>query len=185
MRPRKVQDDVVINGILNVFRTHGYDGASLSQLAEGSGLQKASLYHRFNGGKKEIALAVLLHIDQGVQKNVHDLLADTSRSPEERLLLVLDNIREVYAGGQKTCVLRAMGMDSAASLFGKEIQGTMDKWIQGFVHLGRAFGFSETKALELAKKTLVMVQGSLIVSKGIGSFEVFEDALLDLSLIHI
>jgi len=55
MRPQKVNNTELVKGLLNVFRSKGYDGASLNDLAVASGLQKASLYHRFPNGKKEIA----------------------------------------------------------------------------------------------------------------------------------
>ena len=51
MRPSKISDEKVFQGLSDVFRRKGYDGASYSDLMKATGLVKASLYHRFPGGK--------------------------------------------------------------------------------------------------------------------------------------
>ena len=61
MPTSKVDPDDLIDRLLEVFRTVGYDGATLSKLSQATGLQRASLYHRFPGGKKAMAAAVLAH----------------------------------------------------------------------------------------------------------------------------
>src|SRR3954469_22668198 len=45
-----------------VFREHGFEGASLSLIGERTGLGKGSLYLFFPGGKEEMATAVLAEI---------------------------------------------------------------------------------------------------------------------------
>ena len=55
----KVDEDALLDRLSNVFRTHGFEGASLSLISKETGLQRASLYHRFPGGKEDMAKAVL------------------------------------------------------------------------------------------------------------------------------
>lgn len=169
-----------MEGIISVFRSKGYDGASLNELAEASQLQKASLYHRFQGGKKEIASAVLSYVDGVVEKNIYNTLIDSSLSAPERLNLVVDNIDKVYDGGKETCILRALGMDSCASLFGKQIKESMEKWVDGFRLLGVAFDLDEEEATTRAYRNLVLIQGSLVVSKGIADVTIFKKTLEDI-----
>ena len=38
-----------------VFRTYGFEGASLARISEGTKLGKGSIYHFFPGGKEEFA----------------------------------------------------------------------------------------------------------------------------------
>ena len=45
----KVNEDELLDRLTDVFRTYGYEGASLSKISEATGLQRASLYHRFPG----------------------------------------------------------------------------------------------------------------------------------------
>ena len=47
-----------IPALAEAFREHGFEGASLAQLCEATGLGKGSLYHFFPGGKDEMAEVV-------------------------------------------------------------------------------------------------------------------------------
>ena len=53
----------VLPALGEVFREHGFEGASLSVIGKRTGLGKGSLYHFFPGGKEEMAAAVLTEID--------------------------------------------------------------------------------------------------------------------------
>ena len=52
-RTAKVSDQELMERLAKVFRNYGYEGASMTVLAKVTGLQKASLYHRFPGGKQD------------------------------------------------------------------------------------------------------------------------------------
>ncbi len=43
MRPQKVLDKEILNGLTKIFRSRGYEGASLKELSDATGLKKASL----------------------------------------------------------------------------------------------------------------------------------------------
>ncbi len=58
-RPRSVDDDAVPAHHAQVFSEVGYQGASVTILARVTRLQKASLCHRFPGGKQQMAEEVL------------------------------------------------------------------------------------------------------------------------------
>ena len=60
----KYSQNDVIQSLLEVFRKVGYDGASLQQLANATGLKKSSLYHRFPEGKKQMAEEVLKAVNE-------------------------------------------------------------------------------------------------------------------------
>ncbi len=177
MRPLKVRDQPLLERLMSVLRSKGYDGFSLNELAKSSGLQKASLYHRFPGGKKEITVAVLNHANAWVYEHIFLLLSDQSLAPDERLSKVINNIILLYNGGQEVCILRALSMDTGIDLFDQEIKESMQHWIQGFTVLGRAFGHSENVAQKKAVQILISIQGSLIVSRGLGTTDAFESTL--------
>ena len=50
MPTTKVTDNQLLDKLTEVFRLYGYEGASLSRISKVTGLQRASLYHRFPGG---------------------------------------------------------------------------------------------------------------------------------------
>ena len=177
MRPQKVNDIALIEGLMQVLQSKGYDGASLNELAASSGLQKASLYHRFPDGKIEIALAVLDYVYNWIDKYIYNLLIDQSLHPSKRLNKVLKNIDDLYGKGAKTCILRALLMDSNVDFFGEKIHLIMNRWKDGFTVLGTDSGFTKKIAIEKSIQTLIKVQGSLVVSKGLYAPKIFKSSL--------
>ena len=56
--------------LAEVFRAHGYEGATLTLISEATGLGKGSLYHFFPGGKAQMATEVLTEIDNWFETNI-------------------------------------------------------------------------------------------------------------------
>ena len=177
MRPQKVEDQELLSRLLIVLSAKGYDGASLNELAESSGLQKASLYHRFPDGKKEITSSVLNYVSEWIKHNIYLLLTDQSISPSARLKKVIKNINSIYNNGDSICLLRSLSMDSGVEIFGKQIKESMLFWINGFTALGIDCGLTKDVAKKNAYNVLINMQGSLIVSKALGSTASFKAAL--------
>ncbi len=177
MRPQKVLDVDIVNGLAEVFRAKGYDGTSMAELANATDLKKASLYHRFPGGKEEMANAVLNAINEWVIANIFDVLTNDSKEPSERLKLALDNVRILYDYGDQVCVFRAFSMKSGLELFEEQIASGMKAWINAFKHIGTALKLKQKEAENFAEQTFVEIQGALIVAKGMSDLTIFENAL--------
>ncbi|QQQ29015.1 TetR/AcrR family transcriptional regulator [Chryseobacterium indoltheticum] len=177
MRPQKILDTDMISGLTNVFRDKGYEGASLNDLAEVTGLKKASLYHRFPNGKQEMAECVLNTIDQWVDDNIFHPLIDENKPAKLRLKDALKNIEILYDSGKNTCVLRAFSMHGGISLFQQQIKSGMDKWISAFNTLGSSLQLTSAESQQNAVQTLIELQGSLIVTKGLADTSIFKNTL--------
>ncbi len=185
MRMAKVSDHDILNGLMSVFRSKGYDGASLNELAEATGLKKASLYHRFPGGKKEMTDAVLDYMESLVHANIYSVLSNANVPPAQRLEEALKNIDAVYNEGREVCLYRSLSMDTGMTFFGKKIEKGINQWLDAFTHLGRAIGKESETALELAKQSFIEVQGSLVLAKALNSTEPFQQALLKIEKRYI
>ena len=81
MRPLKVSDQKLTECLLEVLRAKGYDGSSLNELALAGGLKKASLYHRFPGGKEALAQSVLNSYAAFLEQNVFEVLSNKKIKP--------------------------------------------------------------------------------------------------------
>ncbi len=185
MRPQKINDQDLLEGLMSVIQSKGYDGSSLNELAASTGLQKASLYHRFPNGKKEITTTVLVYVEQWVEENITKLLSDNNIKPNVRLEKAITNINHLYDGGKKICVLRALTMDSNLELFGGHLKNAMINWIEGFTNLGISFGLSPNVAKGKAEQTLILVQGSLIVSKAMSTLNPFQETLKTIKSMYL
>lgn len=167
----------MIAGLTKVFRDKGYEGASLNDLAEVTGLKKASLYHRFPNGKQEMAESVLNNIDQWVDEHIFFALRDENKPTKLRLQDALKNVEILYDSGKETCVLRAFSMHGGLSLFEQQIKSGMDKWITAFNALGISLKLTSTESQQNAIQTLIELQGSLIVTKGLADTSIFKNTL--------
>ena len=184
MRPQKIDDNALLGRLIDVFRSKGYEGSSLNDLAASAGLKKASLYHRFPGGKEEIANAVLQYTTVWAEVNVASILEDQTIPPKQRLATVLDNIDALYAQGTKTCILRALSMDTGISSLGQLVQATMNSWVDSFGALAKEIGFSSDEAHQIALQTLINIQGSLIIAKGLDDTTIFKNALHNITNLY-
>ena len=177
MRPQKIENTALLERLTEVFRSKGYEGSSLNDLAASAGLKKASLYHRFPGGKEEIAAAVLQFTEVWSKKHVEDIIRDTKKPARQRLQEVIHNIDILYAQGEKTCILRALSTDTGIDSLGALIQGTMRKWLDSFTFFAKEIGYTPEKASQTAAQTLRNIQGALIISKGLNDKHIFKNAL--------
>jgi AcrR family transcriptional regulator len=183
MRPQKIDDATLLERLMDVFRSKGYEGSSLNDLATSAGLKKASLYHRFPGGKEEIASAVLAHTTVWGKTHIEAVLQDKSIPARQRLEQVLTTIDLLYAQGTKTCILRALSMDTGIPSFGDLIQTTMAVWITTFSAFGEELGYTPTEAAQKATQTLINIQGALVISKGLDNTTIFKNSLQN--IIHL
>jgi len=73
----------IIQAAAQVFREKGYHGASMQDVADAVGLQKASLYHHVSG-KQEILAAIL---DQALDRLIEDLqgIVDAELPADDKL----------------------------------------------------------------------------------------------------
>ncbi|WP_308993265.1 TetR/AcrR family transcriptional regulator [Mariniflexile litorale] len=184
MRPQKIEEQDMLDGFAKLFREKGYEGTSLAELAEVTGLKKASLYHRFPKGKEEMAQAVLLHVNNWVEENVFNTLTNQLLSPKERLKNGLQSIKELYAEGNNPCLLQTFSMQSGVNLFNQLINDSMSHWVDAFTNIGLAFDLTLYVAKEKAIQVLIDIQGSLIVSRGFNNPNIFINTLNNIEVIY-
>src|SRR5258708_34899157 len=81
----------VLPQLAEVFRAHGYEGATLALISDATGLGKGSLYNFFPGGKEQMAMEVLTSIDRWFVDNIYTPLR-TSTDPAK-------GIADMFAAG--------------------------------------------------------------------------------------
>lgn len=177
MAKQKILDLDLLNGLAKIFRSKGYDGANLSELSIATNLKKASLYHRFPDGKQEMAETVLIHIEEWVDKHIFEPLENKEILPQKRLQSALVEIYKSYNGGKDNCIFRSLSLDSGNELFQERIGIGIKKWIHAFEKFGLTLNFTEEKAHKYALQTLIEIQGSLVLTKGLNSTIFFEETL--------
>lgn len=179
MRPSKIDDTALIERLLDVFRTHGYEGASLSIIAKATGLQRASLYHRFPGGKEEMVEAALSRVDQVFESNVLAPLTEKG-DPAARVRKMARRLGEFFSSGSRSCVLDTLSLGEATSPLLRHVQRSFVAWVAAMTAVARDAGARPQAARRRAEDALVSIQGGLVFSRATGDTKPFERALADL-----
>jgi TetR/AcrR family transcriptional repressor of lmrAB and yxaGH operons len=181
-RPRAIDDDALLDRLAQVFAEAGYEGASLARLAGAAGLQKASLYHRFPGGKAQMADEVLARVEAWISDNVVDVLA-LPDPPAERLSQLAASFGDLYSGGTRSCLLNMLaGLSGRGGPFDDRVARAFGTLIAAFAAFAATQGVPPEDALARATRALMLVQGSLVLSRGLGRTQPFEAALARLPL---
>ncbi len=173
--------DEVIARIQNVFRDNGFEGASLTEISNVTGLGKGSLYHYFPGGKDDMAVAVLERLDVLMRERVLAPLRGNG-TPQARLRAMLRVLDNFYDGGRKACVLGSLVVGASRTRFQNELTTTFVTWIDALRTLAIEAGVKPSEARRRAEDAVVRIEGALIVSAGLGDGAAFKRALRAIEL---
>lgn len=176
MPPFKVNDQELIDALLAVFRKEGFEGASMSILSRETGLKRSSLYHRFPGGKQQMAEEVLAHTGKWIQQHIISPLEEKG-NPRDRLKSVLTHISLLYGGGRKTCILRSLSMGTTSQPFTEDIKTRFTAWIEAFANFGNSLGMPNEEAKSVALQTVIEIQGALVLAQALHDPQIFQDRL--------
>jgi len=184
-RKASVDYDQLIESLTEVFRNVGYEAASLSLLEKATGLKKASLYHRFPQGKEQMAHEVIDVVKIWMENNILTILSSDAL-PEERIELLTHCLKKLYSGGKDACIFNTFSFhQDKNSPFGKEIKSMVLALIKGLAGVISDAGYEQKESYARAERTVMLLQGSLVVSHAIRSERPFLDILnrLDIELI--
>lgn len=164
MAHAKLSDQELTRTLAEVFRTLGYEGASLSRIAEATGLEKASLYYRFPGGKEDMVAAVLDYVNRWFQEHVFAPL-ERPGTPAQKVRSVAQHLREFYADGNKSCVLDTLSLPGGSAPLQKAVRGSLTAWLQAFTSIAREAGASSSEARARAEQAIIEIEGSLVLAR--------------------
>ncbi len=175
----RLNDEELADKALGVFREYGYEGSSLSRLAESAGLEKASFYYRYPGGKKDIALAVAARVSSWFAENVVEPLKGTG-SPQQRVRQVAQRLKKFYGDGSRPCVLDTLSLRGGPPELQTALAGALQAWVAAFISIAVESGFSRTQAARRAQQAIINIEGSLVVSRVSGNPGIFLQTLTGL-----
>lgn len=112
-RPRTFDEEAILDRILKLFRTNGYENTTFEQLVAKSGLSRSSLYNAFGGKKELMEKAMSLYIESEADV-LHEKLADEA-SGEEALSWIIDAFSNPVQRGCTDCLVRKTLIQNASS----------------------------------------------------------------------
>lgn len=179
MARSRINDDELAEKTFELFRQQGYEGTSLNDLATATGLEKASLYYRFPGGKRDMALAAAAHVGRWFESNIFVPLAEPA-PPLDRIKAVARRLRAFYGDGAKPCMLDSLSLPGGPPELANALSSACKAWHEAFANLARDAGLSRRCADDRARQALIQIEGSLVLSRVTGNRKIFLDTLSSL-----
>ncbi len=177
MRTPALPRDEVISRLADVFRHAGYVGASLSELSRVTGMQRASLYYHFPGGKKDMARAVLQQLADMLSNEIIQPLRETTDKPQQKLRRMTVVVDKIFDGGKKNSIIAAFALGGACAIFQKELAHIVNEWAEALITIAVEAGVPEDIAHKRAYEGLSQLQGALLVSRTLGNIKIFREML--------
>ncbi len=165
-----------VAALAEVFRTHGYEGASLSVITAQTKMGKGSLYHFFPGGKEEMADAVLQEINSWFETRVFAALRDAS-DPGVAIEKMFAEVDGYFHSGRRVCLVGAFALGQERARFEQQISGYFRTWVDDLESCLVLTGRSRTQARDLAEDAVGGIQGALVLARSLDETEVFGRAL--------
>jgi AcrR family transcriptional regulator len=171
-----VTEDDLLERTTALFLEHGFAGTSLSQIASATGLEKASLYYRYPGGKEEIALAVASRIGGWLEEFIVQPL-DQEGDPDAQVREAARHLRRLYADGTKWCGLEMLSIQGAGEKMAAALKGALAAWVGAFAAVARRSGKTPAAARHRAELAVAQIEGALVLARVMQSPKVFQRVL--------
>lgn len=165
-----------IAALAEVFREHGYEGASLALIGKATGLGKGSLYHFFPNGKEEMVRAVLSEIEQWFEDSIYVPLRD-GRDPNAAITAMLDETAKYFKSGRRVCLVGALAVSNTRDLFAQAIRLYFEAWVDALQSALVRRGHDSGQARALSEDAVLAIQGAIVLSRAIDDPAVFQRAI--------
>ncbi len=164
MTRKPVERSDVIPLLGEIFREHGYAGASLSAITERTGLGKGSLYHLFPDGKDGMARAVLDDVADWFETQVFAPLRD-SEDAAAGIDHMFRAVVQFFHSGRRVCLVGAFALDETRDRFAAEVQSYFAAWTHALAVALRRRGLETRRARETAEDVVAGIQGALVLAR--------------------
>lgn len=177
MAQQTIDDISLVEALLDVFRSRGYEGATLSLLADVTGLKKSSLYHRFPAGKDDMVKAVVLYVSKLLHEHIITPLLDSTAPADKRFNTMIDSINAFYNDGRKNCILNVLNLGNTCSEIKELLNEDYNDWLSAIIKIGEQIGLSTNDAELKAKHFLIVVEGALVIQRVTSNPTTFKNSL--------
>ena len=176
MTRKFVERSEVIPVLAEIFREHGFAGASLSEITRGTGLGKGSLYHFFPGGKEEMGQAVLDDVADWFEANVFRPLRE-SEDPAAGIDHMFKATVRFFHSGRRICLVGSFALDDTRDRFAAAIQSYFAAWVVALETALRRNGLDRKVARETAEDVVAGIQGALVLARSQDDPQLFTRAV--------
>ncbi|MDB4160969.1 TetR/AcrR family transcriptional regulator [Bacteroidia bacterium] len=165
MAKPKLDRTTILRNSLSVFKTKGYNGTSMNDLANANGLLKGSMYHYIES-KESLMLEVLTALKEHYITKVFSKGYDDSLAPYDRLRELAMRAEEIFIFEEGGDFLVNIGLETKNSVpaFGEVIKEFFQAWIKTMQHLYSNV-LDEVESKEKAELIVAEIEGSVLMMK--------------------
>ena len=156
----------VLPKLAEVFRAHGYEGASLALISKATGLGKGSLYHFFPGGKRRWRRPSSLKSTAGFAITFSSRCVYL-RMRKLRSAKMFDAVESYFDKGGRVCLVGLFALGEERDRFAGAIGGYFAEWVTALALALEAAGREQGAAREIAEETVAGVQGALVLARSL------------------
>lgn len=162
--------------IAEVFREHGYEGASLALIEAATSLGKGSLYHFFPRGKEQMAAEVLADIAQWFEVHLFAALSEAS-DPAAAIDAMFDTVLAYFQSGRRVCLVGVVALADARDRFAADVRAYFVRWIDTLAQALARIGWTGDEAVGMAEEIVEGLQGAIVLSRALDDAAVFGRAV--------
>ncbi|MDO8980216.1 MAG: TetR/AcrR family transcriptional regulator [Afipia sp.] len=162
--------------LAEVFRAHGYEGATLALISEATGLGKGSLYNFFPGGKEQMATEVLASVDRWFVDKIYTPLR-TASDPVKGIADMYAATDDYFRSGQRVCLVGMVALGASRDLFGEKVKLYFAGWVDALAAALRRSGDDRAEARRKSEHAVLEIQGALVLARAFNDAKVFSRAL--------
>ncbi len=174
--PQRADRKEILAALAEVFREHGFEGASLSLISEATGLGKGSLYNYFPGGKEEMAATVLAEIDLWFETHIFKPLRE-EKEPQRAIDHMLQAVDAYFRSGRRLCLVGVLALGDSRDHFAQQVSGYFSAWMLALAAALTRAGQDGETANALAEEAVAEIQGALILARAMPASGAFQRAL--------
>ena len=165
MAKPKIERKTLIQNSLSVFKTRGYNGTTMNDLAKANGLLKGSMYHYIES-KESLMLEVLTSLKEHYLNKVFSKGYEEDLTPYDRLRFLAKRSEEIFVFEEGGDFLVNIGLETKNSIpaFGAVIKEFFEGWIRTLKHL-YSFVLDDDGAQTKAEVVVAEIEGSVLMMK--------------------
>ncbi|MFE2883590.1 TetR/AcrR family transcriptional regulator [Streptomyces sp. NPDC059272] len=174
-RPPSIDEARLLDLLVPVFREKGFDGTVIGDLTAASGLQRASLYHRFPAGKEQIADTVLTKVGERFLWILEPMRTDPDIA--RGIAETAGRLSDFYGAGTLSCVLDTMTLAGAPAKVRDHARSLAVTWIDAMTEAAQRAGRQPEDARHAAKEAFLRIEGALVLARVMGDTDAFTEAV--------
>lgn len=167
---------VLLRQLYELFRRKGYDGVSIGDISSETGLGRSSLYHYFPGGKAQMAADVLSFARTAMEGGFFTPMRSDAPLPE-RVAEMLAAVDRAYESGAGPCILASLLSASDEGPLSAGLAQLFQDWANAIAASLAREGIETEAARRRAVAALALIQGGLVLARGLKDRSAFADAL--------